>query len=195
MLIGYARVSKKEQNLDRQIDALVAEGVDARNIYQEKMTGKKLDRREFTRMITELQANDAVIVAELTRIARSTMDLLRVVQIIEAKQAHIKSIKESWLDTTTAAGRLMLTIFAGLAQFERDLISERTIDGLKAAKARGRVGGRPSLRSQLSEIVEQLYVEGKTINEIAKQTSVSRSTIKRILQAMRAREGSVTAVS
>jgi DNA invertase Pin-like site-specific DNA recombinase len=194
MKIGYARVSGEKQSLDRQLDELTERGVDARNIYQEKQTGTKLNRPELTRMIAELAPGDTVIVSELTRLSRSTKDLLHIVEQIQAKQAHIKSVKESWLDTTTSAGQFMFTVFAGLAQFERDLISERTRDGLKAAKARGRNGGRPSKKNEKAEIVEILYNSGIKIGEIAGQTSISRATVSRIIRDVKARNGAAEAV-
>lgn len=97
MLIGYARVSTEEQSLDRQIDALVKYGVDERNIYKEKITGTKRDREQLNKMINELKENDVVIVADLTRISRSTKDLLEIVEKIKDKGANIKSIKDTWI--------------------------------------------------------------------------------------------------
>lgn len=99
-------------------------------------------------MLEELQQGETVIVSELSRLSRSTKDLFEIVEKIHTAGAQIKSLKESWLDTTTPQGKFMFTIFAGLSQFERDLLSERTKDGLKAAKARGRSGGRPSKRNE-----------------------------------------------
>ena len=186
LLIGYARVSDKAQCLDRQFDALRAAGVDKRSIYQEKMTGTAKNRPELVRMIQELQANDIVIVAELTRLSRSTKDLFEIVEQVKAKGADIKSLKESWLDTTTAQGKLMFTIFAGLSQFERDLISERTKEGLQAAKARGRHGGRPNKRTEKAVTVFALSKQGVRIADIVRQTQLSRSTVNRILKDLHA---------
>ena len=182
MLIGYIRVSDETQSFNRQIDMLIESGVDERNIYKEKITGTKKDRPELCRMIEELKPQDTVIIAELTRLSRSTKDLFEIVEQIQGKGANIKSLKESWLDTTTPQGKLMFTIFAGLSQFERDLISERTKDGLKAAKARGRNGGRPSKRNDKEMIVEMLYAQGVKIADIVKQTDLSRSTVNRIVR-------------
>lgn len=171
-----------DQCLDRQIDALTAAGVDKRNIYQEKQSGIK-DRAELNRCINELQPGDTVVVVDLTRLSRSTTDLFDIVKRIQDKGANIKSLKESWLDTTTPQGKLMFTIFAGLAQFERDLISQRTKEGLKAAKARGRNGGRPNKRNDKAKAVETLYQNGFKVNEIVQQTELSRATIYRIIRA------------
>ena len=182
MLVGYSRVSDETQNLGRQIDMLVENGVDERNIYMEKVTGTKRERPELNRMIEGLKPNDTVLIAELTRLSRSTKDLFEIVELVQDRGANIKSLKESWLDTTTPQGKLMFTIFAGLSQFERDLISERTKDGLKAAKARGRSGGRPSKRNDKEMTVELLYNQGVKIVDIVKQTDLSRSTVNRIVK-------------
>jgi len=183
MLIGYARVSQESQNLDRQIDALMEFGIDKRNIYDEKVTGTKRDREQLQKMISELQSGDTVIVSELTRLSRSTKDLFTIVEQIEKMGANIKSLKESWLDTTTAPGKLLFTIFAGISQFERDLISERTKEGLKSARARGRTGGRP--RKALKDIDRAIKLyESKqyTLKEIEEMTAVSKATLYRNLK-------------
>lgn len=185
MLVGYCRVSKNNMNLDRQIDALLEAGVNHRCIYQEKVTGTKREREQLNKMLEELQQDDIVIVAELSRLSRSTKDLFEIVEKIHAVGAQIKSLKESWLDTTTPQGKLMFTIFAGLAQFERDLLSERTKEGLKAAKARGRSGGRPSKRNEKELTVRALYNSGVIIAEIVRQTGLSRSTVNRIVKDIR----------
>ena len=187
MLVGYCRVSKDDMSLDRQIDSLVAEGVDERNIYQEKITGIKQDRPELMKMIAELKPDDVCVVTELTRLSRTTAGLISIVEQIHAKGANLRSLKETWLNSeSTAQSRLLLTIFAGLSQFERDLISERTKDGLKAAKARGRSGGRPSKRNEKELSVRALYEKGVRIADIVKQTDLSRSTVNRIVRDMRA---------
>lgn len=183
MLVGYARVSTGDQNLDRQIDALIEYGIDKRNIYQEKITGTKKDREQLQKMISELQSGDTVIVSELTRLSRSTKDLFSIVEQIEGKGANIKSLKESWLDTTTAPGKLLFTIFAGISQFERDLISERTKEGLKSARARGRSGGRPKKSTKDIERAVKLYNSKQyTIKEIEEMTAVSKATLYRNLK-------------
>lgn len=185
MQVGYVRVSTKEQLLDRQIDALVASGVDERNIYKEKATGTKLDRAELNRLIDGLKEGDLVVVPDLTRLSRSTKDLFAVVDKIHAKGADIKSLKESWVDTTTPQGKFMFTMFAGISQFERDLISERTKEGLQAAKTRGRKGGRPSKQNEKADTVLLLQKEGKTRKEIASQVEISESTVGRIVRENR----------
>lgn len=181
MIVGYARVSTKKQNLDRQIDALEKAGCEA--IFTEKMTGTKRDRPELNRMIEGLQEGDTVVIAELARASRSTKDLLELVETINNKGASIKSLKESWLDTTTSAGKFMLTVFSGLAEFERDLISERTIEGLEAAERRGNVGGRPKKKSEQLDYAIELVKEGVLEkSEICRKTGVSRATLYRRLK-------------
>ena len=141
MKIGYARVSTEEQSLNRQIDMLNEVGCE--KIFEEKISGIKRERQELMKMLEQLRKGDLIIVADLTRLSRSVKELFQLVEQIEAKGANIKSLKESWMDTSTPQGKLMFTIFAGISQFERDLISQRTIEGLVAARARGKKGGRP----------------------------------------------------
>ncbi|HEX9058893.1 MAG TPA: recombinase family protein [Clostridia bacterium] len=183
MLIGYARVSTLDQNLNRQLDSLISYGVDIRNIYKEKLSGKTKDRPELIKMIDELQPEDIVVVADITRISRSTKDLLEIVEQIKEKGASIKSLKDTWLDTTSnnPYNEFLLIVMAGLSQLERDLISQRTREGLAAAKARGRNGGRPSKRSSKAKLVETLASNNYKIKDIIKETGLSRTTIYRIL--------------
>lgn len=184
MLIGYARVSTDGQNLDRQIDALTGAGVDKRMIYQEKMTGTKKDRPELDKMLDNLEIGDIIIISDLTRISRSTKDLLEIVEKIKKKGASIKSLKDTWLDTTSdnPYNQFLLTVMSGLSQLERDLISQRTKEGLASAKARGRNGGRPSKQNEKGEMVRTLYNNGMRVADIVKQTDLSRSTVNRIIR-------------
>ena len=186
MLLGYARASLDRQPLDRQIDELTAAGVNPGHIYRENITGTRRDRPELNKMLAALQPGDTVVMVELTRLGRSTKDLLNIVDIIHAKGANFRSLNEKWLDTTTPWGQLIFTIFAGLSQFERDLTSERTKSGLKAAAARGRKGGRPSKKEGITLDVLALFSDGVKIADIAAQAGVSRSTIDRILAEARA---------
>lgn len=183
-VLGYARVSTDGQNLDRQIDALVATGVSKKHLYCEKMTGTKSDRPELNRLIEDLETGDTVIVSDLTRISRSTKDLLDIVDKIKSKGADIKSLKDAWLDTTSSNpyNDFLLTVMSGLSQLERDLISQRTREGLASAKARGRKGGRPSKQNEKSEMVMALYNNGMKIADIVRNTELSRSTINRIVK-------------
>ena len=132
MIFGYTRVSKTEQNLNRQLDQLQAEGCE--KIFSDKITGMTIDRPELIQMMEQLRSGDTIIVTELSRFGRSVKDLLALAETLDKKGVNLKSIKEPWADTTTAQGRMLFVIFAGISQFERDLISQRTKEGL--AKAR-----------------------------------------------------------
>jgi DNA invertase Pin-like site-specific DNA recombinase len=178
MKIGYARVSTSDQNLERQIDILKKEGCE--KIFEEKITGTKAERPELNKLFEHIRKGDIVIFNDLTRLSRSVKDLFSLVEQIEVKGAHIKSLKESWVDTTSPQGKLMFTIFAGLSQFERDLISQRTREGLSAALARGRKGGRPKKDEKLITLALKMY-NSKTlsISEITKATGISKSTLYR----------------
>lgn len=182
MKIGYARVSTQDQNLDRQLDNLKAAGCE--RIFNEKMTGTKSDRPELKTMLLTLRAGDVLVVDSFSRLSRSTKDLLQLVEQLTAMNVHLISLKEN-LDTTTATGKLMLTMLSALSQFERDLIAERTIDGLKAARARGRCGGRPRTgtdkdRKQACAMYKANVLTGK---EIAEKFGVSLSTLNRWIRA------------
>lgn len=176
MLIGYARCSTNEQNLDWQLDALNRQGCE--RIYQEKFSGAKFDRPELHRMLDALREGDVVVVCELTRLSRSVKDLFSIVETLDRTKANIRSLKEPWLDTTTPQGRLLFSIFAGVSQFERELIQQRTMEGLKAARARGRVGGRPKVSPALIKDAIILYNSKQySIAEIVERTGVSKATL------------------
>ncbi|WP_039233410.1 recombinase family protein [Clostridium novyi] len=182
MIFGYARVSTEEQNLNRQLDQLKDAG--AEEIVQEKITGTKADRPQLNRLLDKLRKGDIILVADLTRLSRSTKDLFRLVELIESKGANIKSLKESWLDTTTPQGKLMFTFTAGIAQFERDLISQRTKEGLAAARARGKVGGRKSkLDDTKKKTVYDLYQQKNlTIKEICEMFDITKPTLYKVVK-------------
>lgn len=181
MKFGYARVSTLEQDLSRQIDQLKAEGCE--RIYEEKITGTKKNRPQLSRLLDNLREGDTVIITELTRLSRSTKDLFELVDAIENKGVNIKSLKEIWLDTTTPHGKLLFTMFAGISQFERDLISERTKEGLASAKKKGRIGGRPKIKDEQLYAAISLYKSGDiSVSEITKITNVSKTTLYRHLK-------------
>jgi len=184
MIIGYARVSTIEQSLDRQLDALNENG--AEKIFTEKVTGKKSDRPELIRMMDQLRDGDIVIILELTRLGRSTKDLFAIVEQMQARGANIRSLKETWLDTTTPHGKLMFTIFAGLSQFEADLIAQRTREGLAAARARGRLGGRPKIAPDKSSMAVKMYDSNNfSVEEICKSCNIGKSTLYRLMNESR----------
>lgn len=181
MLIGYARVSTKDQNLDRQLDQLKNAG--AEKIYKEKITGTKKDRPELKKLLEYAREGDVILVSDLTRISRSTKDLIELVEEIKEKKMNLKSLKEEWLDTTTAQGKLMFTIMAGLSQFERDLISERTKEGLASARARGRNGGRPCKKETDIDNAIMLYDTKRLgIKDICQMCNISKSTLYNYLK-------------
>ncbi len=181
MKIGYARVSTEEQNLDRQLDSLKEAGCE--KIFREKITGIKNERPELDKLMEQLRSGDLIIISDLTRLSRSVKDLFSLVDQIEKKGANIKSLKESWMDTSTPQGKLMFTIFAGISQFERDLISQRTLEGLAAARSRGKKGGRPKKDEKAINIALKMYQEKVcSISEITKATGVSKTTIYRYIK-------------
>lgn len=182
MIKGYARVSTQDQNLNRQIDTLKENG--AEKIFQEKVTGTKRERIELNKMLESLENGDIVIVAELTRLSRTTKDLFEIIDTIHSKGAEIKSIKETWLDTTTPQGKLLFTIFAGLSQFERDLITDRTRDGLVSARKRGKTLGRPQKFNEKKDTILQMYNSNNySINDIINTCNISKSSLYRLVNA------------
>ena len=191
MKIGYARVSTQDQNLDRQIDNLKAAGCE--RIYQEKMTGTRSDRPEFRLMLQVLRPGDVLVTDSFSRLSRSTKDLLALVDHLNSSGIHLVSLKEN-LDTTTATGKLMLTMLSALSQFERDLIAERTIDGLKAARARGRKGGRPTLGSEKDrkQAMAMYRANAMTNSEIAEKFGISVSTLNRWIRSAKQHANSVS---
>lgn len=183
MLIGYARVSTKDQKLDRQIDELIEYGVAPDNIYTEKLSGRKKDRPELNNMLKALREGDTVVVSELTRVSRSTKDLFNLVEKIQSKGARIKSLKESWLDTTTPQGRFIFTIMAGLAEFEAELTRQRVKSGLEAARKRGINGGRPVVNPEKLKLAVDLYdSKDYSIRQIEEMTGISKSSLYNYLR-------------
>ena len=178
MIIGYARVSTGDQNLDAQSDALTAAG--AERIFADKISGSKRDRPELGQMLDQLRPGDVVVVTKYDRLARSLRDLLDLVEVIKEHGAGFRSLAED-IDTTTPAGRLIFHVFASIAQFERERIAERTREGLQAARARGRIGGRPPALSaaQKVEVRRMRDEEQRHVSEIATLFRVSERTVRR----------------
>lgn len=191
MKIGYARVSTKDQNLSLQTDAFKKES--CKVVYQEKVSTTKAERKELRNMIDQLREGDIVVVWKLDRLGRSLRDLVNIVTEIQDKGAGLKSLNDS-IDTTTPHGKLTFHLFAALAEFERDIIRERTKAGLEAARARGRKGGRPKGLSKAAKdkaiIAETLYKQGKmSVSEICKHLAIARSTLYKYLKEERKRNG------
>src|ERR1700758_1025496 len=180
-LFGYARVSTYGQTLDSQLAQLREAGCSSRNIYREKVTGARADRRELNRMLGKLAPGDVVTVTRIDRLARSTFDLFAIVKRIADAKAQFRSLAEPWADTGTSTGRLMLAVLGGLADVERDLIRTRTAEGRSRAKAQGKAMGRPpSLTPEQKKEAIRRRAQGATLDELARSYNVSRATISRL---------------
>jgi DNA invertase Pin-like site-specific DNA recombinase len=179
MKIGYARVSTEEQTTDPQIDALYGHGCET--IYSENASGKNADRHELENCLKALRPGDTLTVWRLDRLGRNLADLIRIVNDLEARGIGFASLTEN-IDTTTPAGKLVFHVFGALAEFERNLIRERTQAGLKAARARGRNGGRPKkLTDKERAMARSLMADpANDVVEVAKRFGVHRSTLYRI---------------
>lgn len=175
MLIGYARVSTGDQTLDLQIDALKKYGCE--KIYADGVSGSKTSRPELDKALADLRRDDTLVVWRLDRLGRSLQHLIEVVNGLGDREVGFASLRET-IDTTTPTGKLMFHIMASLAEFERELIRERTVAGLASARARGRMGGRPkALTDEQMKMAIALSKDSSiTVNEICKQLGISRST-------------------
>jgi len=178
MIFGYARISTRDQQHDAQHDALRDAG--AARIFSDTMSGTRKDRPELGRLLDQLREGDVIVVTKYDRLARSLKDLLAIVERIQERGAGFRSLAED-IDTTTPAGRLVFHVFASIAQFERERIVERTIEGLDAARRRGRIGGRPPALTpeQRAEVRRLRDDDGRSLAEIARLFSVSERTVKR----------------
>jgi DNA invertase Pin-like site-specific DNA recombinase len=176
---GYARVSTDGQTLAAQDAQLHAAG--CAKVYAEKASGAKTDRPELAKVVKRLDAGDVLMVTRLDRLARSTRDLLNILDTIGKAGAGFKSLTDTWADTTTAHGRLMLTVLGGVAEFERELILARTSDGRTRAKAKGVKFGRPPALTahQRAEALERL-AQGDSQADVARSFAVSQATISRL---------------
>jgi len=179
MIVGYARVSTDGQTLDAQQAALREAG--AEQIFSEKISGAVTERKALARAIAALGPGDILLVTRLDRLARSTRDLLNVLDAIATAGAGFKSLADAWADTTTAHGRLMLTVLGGLAEFERELIRARTDEGRKRAQARGvRFGRKLKLTPHQRQEALARRAAGEALVDIARSYAVSHSTISRL---------------
>ncbi|MBQ0746507.1 MAG: recombinase family protein [Marinobacter sp.] len=184
MIIGYARVSTQDQTPEFQVDALEKAGCE--QIFQEKFTGKFRERPELSQCLRTLRMGDVLIVWKLDRLARSLKDLVEIVQDLNDRDIGFKSLTES-IDTTNSGGRLIFHIFGALAEFEHDLIRERTKAGLQAARARGRKGGRkPAMSdSDIRKAAAMLSDSQITKTEVAAHFGVTRTTLNASLKRMK----------
>ena len=178
MITGYARVSTDEQSLDSQTDALFAAG--AEKVFAVRISGSRRARPELDRMLEQIRDGDAVAVTKYDRLARSLKDLLEIVEAIREQGAGFRSLAED-IDTTTPAGRLVFHVFASIAQFKRERISERTKEGLASARKRGRIGGRPPALSpvKMAEVRRMRDEEHRAVLDIARLFKVGERTIRR----------------
>ncbi|TCI32748.1 recombinase family protein [Exiguobacterium sp. SH4S7] len=183
--VAYIRVSTEGQRLDRQREAL--EEVGCTVFYEEKISGTIRNRPELNRMIDELQEGDTVYIVEISRLSRSSIDLQTIVKEIGDKKAHLISLNDRWLDTTSPSGQMIFTVMSAVVQFERDMISQRTKDGMKSAKKKGSKIGRPKLDSDKVRYAIKLYVENLetkqySVNQICKLSGVSKPTLYKKLR-------------
>lgn len=179
MLIGYARVSTTGQNLRGQCDQLKKAGCD--KIYAEKMTGADRKRPQLEKMLKSISEGDTLIITSLDRLARSTHDLFEITQKLEDQGIGFRSLREPWADTTSAMGKFLLTVFAGLSELERSLIRDRTEDGRIAAKKRGvKFGRKHKLTDHQQAEVMRMLDEGVSIRGIARHFNVGVATVDRV---------------
>ena len=176
MLVGYARVSTQDQNPELQLDAL--KGAGCERVFEEKASGAKRDRPDLAAALSFMRSGDTLVVWKLDRLARSLKQLMETVEDLSARGIGFRSLTEA-IDTTTSGGRLVFHIFGALAEFERGIIRERTTAGLDAARARGRVGGRPkALTSDDLAVARTLLKDGTlTIAQVAERLGVAQSTL------------------
>ncbi len=185
MKIGYARVSTRDQNLDLQTDALKKAGCDDTYIYKEQVSGGTRERPELQKLLGQLRQGDVVVVWKLDRLGRSLGDLVHLVNEIQGKGAGLHSLHDN-IDTTTPTDKLTFHIFAAIAEFERDIIRERTKAGLESARVRGRMGGRPRGLSKEAQVkaaaAASLYSQKRSVAEICKTLSISKKTLYKYLK-------------
>ena len=182
MLIGYARVSTGEQNLDLQIDAL--KQANCEKIFTDQISGAKSERPGLDEVMEFLRPDDTLVIWKLDRFGRSLKDLVLKVEELQKRSVHFVSLTEN-IDTLSAAGKLQFHIFSALAEFERDIIRERTLAGLRAARARGRIGGRPKVLTDNKIQLAQKLMKTKelSIKEVCETVGVSRSTLYRYIKS------------
>lgn len=185
MKIGYARVSTRDQNLDLQIDALKKAGCDDTYLYEEEISGASRERPELKKALEHLRADDVLVVWKLDRLGRSLADLVHLVNEIQGKGAGLQSLHDN-IDTTTPQGKLTFHIFAAIAEFEREIIRERTNAGLASARARGRKGGRPPGLSKEAKVkaaaAVSLHQQKNSVAEICSTLGISKKTFYKYLR-------------
>lgn len=189
MVFGYARVSTIEQNLDMQLDAFLKEGIEVKNIYTDKVSSSKEDRKSLSKLLKYAREGDTIVVWKLDRLARSLIHFTNFINQLDEKGVKFKSITEPFLDTTDTSShsKFIINMFAALAQLERDIIIERTKAGLESARRRGKVFGAPrgisKKNQQIAVLCEAYFNEGKlTVKEICERLDISRATYYKYLR-------------
>lgn len=180
-IVGYARVSTRGQKLEAQIKALREAGVEVDHLFQEKVSGAKSNRPELEALIKHVRKGDTVIVTKLDRIARSTKHLLEIAEILNKKSVIFK-ILNLQLDTSTATGKMMLTMLGAIAQFERELMLERQAEGFEIARSKGKIKGRPKTAQKKAGEVKKLVSRGVPKQQIADQLGIGVASVYRILK-------------
>jgi DNA invertase Pin-like site-specific DNA recombinase len=182
LLIGYARVSTDDQNLHLQQDALVKAGCE--HIFEDRLSGVKVEREGLQKSLNYARVGDTLVVWRLDRLSRSLKELIEMVTLLESKGIALRSLHET-IDTSSTSGKLVFHIFAALAEFERNLIRERTRSGLEAARVRGRKGGRPkALSPDKQTLTVSLYnAQRHTVEQICKMMGISKPTLYKYLDA------------
>ena len=183
MNVGYARVSTGDQNLDLQRDALTAAGCEADRIFTDRLSGSKDDRPGLVQALEYVRTGDTLVVWRLDRLGRSLSHLIQTTTGLEHRGIGFKSLQEG-IDTTTSGGKLVFHIFGALAEFERSLIRERTNAGLKAARARGRNGGRPKALTDHQLLMARMMLGAPDVSmsQVAEHFGIARSTLYRLLE-------------
>jgi DNA invertase Pin-like site-specific DNA recombinase len=189
MVFGYARVSTAEQSLDLQLDALLKDGISQKNIYTDKVSSTKEERKSLVKLMHYVREGDTIVVWKLDRLARSLIHFTKLMSDLDEKGVKFRSITESFIDTTkkSSQSEFIINIFAALAQLERDIIIERTKAGLESAKRRGKVLGAPKgiskKNQQKAVLCEEYFKEGKiTVSEICERLDISRATYYKYLK-------------
>lgn len=181
MKFGYCRVSSTDQNLNRQIDALRERGIDDANIFSDKISGIKEHRPALDDLLSRLREGDSVTVLSFDRLARSTKQLLALSERLNAMGVDLISIKEN-IDTTSPQGKLIFSILASIAEFQRSIIKEAQREGIESAKKRGKMTGRPRVKKETLDIAITLYLNGTSVREIERTVSISRGTLYKELK-------------
>jgi DNA invertase Pin-like site-specific DNA recombinase len=178
MKLGYARVSTEDQTLQLQRPRLKEAGCE--KVFEEKISGVVRKRPQLEKLLGEVRKGDVLVVTRLDRLARSTAELLIIAERLQEKGAGLQSLDEPWADTISPSGRMVLTVFAGIAEFERALIKQRTEDGLRDARKRGVLFGRPrKMRPDQQQLAQELLKQGRSISEVARTFNVHPATIYR----------------